>query len=139
MMAGIKGKNTKPERLVRSLLHGAGFRFRLHRRDLPGRPDLVLPKYRKAVFVNGCFWHGHENCDLFRIPHTRQDFWSAKIESNRKRDARNIEDLLQQGWGAIVIWECALTKARRLSPEELLDQLEAAINSPAPCITSISS
>lgn len=106
-MAGIRGRDTKPERLVRSALHGLGFRFRLHAKGVPGRPDLVLPKYRAAVFVHGCFWHGHD-CPLFRLPSTRSDFWSAKIARNRERDAEVKGLVLASGWRHLAIWECAL-------------------------------
>jgi DNA mismatch endonuclease (patch repair protein) len=105
-MRAIKSKNTKPEVLVRSLLHRAGFRFRLNRRDLPGRPDLVLPKYRAAIFVNGCFWHGHD-CRHFKLPRSNEDFWSLKIESNRQRDSRTASLLQTKGWRHLTVWECA--------------------------------
>jgi DNA mismatch endonuclease (patch repair protein) len=106
MMSGIQGKNTKPEMLVRSLLHRSGFRFRLHRKDLPGKPDIVLPKYRAVIFVHGCFWHGHE-CKYFRWPSSRPDFWRAKIERNRLNDATYVAELLETGWRVAVVWECA--------------------------------
>jgi len=106
-MSGIRGVNTKPERFVRSLLHRHGFRFRLHARDLPGRPDIVLPRYRAAIFVHGCFWHGHA-CHLFRLPSTRPEFWSAKIERNRQNDRVAIAALFTQGWRVATVWECAL-------------------------------
>lgn len=109
MMANIKGKNTKPEMAIRSALHRMGYRFRLHRKDLPGKPDIVLPKYRAVVFVNGCFWHGHF-CTLFKWPKTRQKFWREKILSNRKRDERNIKALLEQGWKVCIVWECSIRK-----------------------------
>ncbi len=107
MMSGIKGRNTKPEILVRSLLHREGFRFRLHVRELPGKPDIVLPKYRAAIFVHGCFWHGHD-CPLYRLPGTRPDFWQNKIERNRASDRRARDALLAAGWRVAVVWECAL-------------------------------
>jgi len=107
MMAAVKGKDTKPEIAVRRALHAAGFRFRLHAKSLPGRPDIVLPKHRAAIFVNGCFWHGHE-CDRFRWPKTRRKFWAEKIAGNRARDARNLEELSRSGWRSLTIWECAL-------------------------------
>lgn len=107
MMAGIKGKNTKPELAVRSALHKCGYRFRLHRNDLPGRPDITLSRYSALIFVNGCFWHGHD-CHLFRLPQTRSGFWREKIEGNRERDARNQSKLLNDGWALLRIWECAL-------------------------------
>jgi DNA mismatch endonuclease (patch repair protein) len=108
MMAGIKGRNTKPEVFLRKLLHRAGFRFRLHRKDLPGRPDIVLPKYKTAIFVNGCFWHGHRDCKHFRLPKSRTDFWKSKIESNIVRDERNEALVREYGWNSITIWECEL-------------------------------
>ena len=120
-MSGIRGSNTKPERTVRSLLHGAGFRFRLQARHLPGRPDLVLPKHRAVVFVHGCFWHGH-NCHLFKIPSTRPEFWTGKIEGNRARDAVVADRLREAGWRRLVIWECAMKGKRRLLPEDLQDR-----------------
>ena len=105
MMSGIRGRNTKPEILIRSLLHRQGFRFRLHVRDMPGKPDIVLPRYRAVVFVHGCFWHGH-NCPLFKLPGTRPDFWSEKIERNQNNDNRAKAALLADGWRVGVIWEC---------------------------------
>ncbi|GAB1254795.1 very short patch repair endonuclease [Desulfovibrio falkowii] len=112
MMSGIRGKNTRPEVLVRSLLHRKGFRFRLQVSTLPGRPDIVLPRYRAVIFVNGCFWHGHD-CHLFRLPATRTEFWHSKIENNRNRDRRVREELLAAGWRVGVVWECALRGAGR--------------------------
>lgn len=108
MMAGIKGKNTKPELFVRSYLHAAGFRFRLHSNDLPGRPDLTLKKYRLVVFVNGCFWHRHEGCLYKTYPSSRKDFWEKKFEGNIERDKKYVEELLQAGWRVLVIWECGI-------------------------------
>lgn len=105
MMAGIKGKNTKPEILVRKALHAAGFRFRLQDKRLPGRPDIVLRKYKTVVFVHGCFWHGHE-CEKFRWPKTRKAFWRNKILANRKRDSTAVRDLEKAGWVTVSIWEC---------------------------------
>jgi DNA mismatch endonuclease (patch repair protein) len=106
-MRAIRSGNTKPELLVRKALHAAGYRFRLHSAGLPGKPDIVLPKYRTVIFVHGCFWHGHD-CKYFKLPKTRPEFWSAKIEANRARDARNIAELQQSGWRIILIWECAI-------------------------------
>lgn len=106
-MSGIRGRNTKPEKLIRSALHRLGFRFRLHSSRIPGRPDLVLPKYRAAVFVHGCFWHGHD-CPLFRLPGTRRDFWEAKISRNRERDVEVKQAVLATGWRHLTVWECAL-------------------------------
>ena len=108
MMAGIKGKDTRPEIFLRRILHREGLRFRLHRKDLPGKPDIVLPRYKTAIFVNGCFWHGHENCKHFRLPKSRTEFWEAKIRSNVERDERTWGQLYEAGWNVIVIWECSL-------------------------------
>lgn len=105
MMAGIRGKDTKPEMLVRRALHKAGFRYRLHVKDLPGRPDIVLPKYRTVIFVHGCFWHGHD-CKHFKWPKTRAEFWRKKIEGNVTRDRIAVSELERRGWRVITIWEC---------------------------------
>lgn len=109
-MSRIRGKDTKPERTVRSLLHRMGYRFRLHRKDLPGRPDIVLPKYRTALFVHGCFWHRHEACEFAYTPKTRKDFWSRKFAGNVERDRKNQEKLRQLGWNVICVWECEIQK-----------------------------
>lgn len=106
-MSRIRGVNTKPELLLRRALHSQGFRYRLHSKDLPGRPDLVFPQYHAAILVHGCFWHGH-TCPLFKLPATRTSFWSTKISKNRERDARALKGLLEAGWRALVVWECAL-------------------------------
>jgi DNA mismatch endonuclease (patch repair protein) len=108
MMAGIRGKNTKPEISVRRYLHAHGFRFRLHVGNLPGRPDIVLPKYKLCIFVHGCFWHQHQDCRFATIPKTRQDFWLAKFAANRTRDERVRRNLIEAGWRVLVIWECML-------------------------------
>ncbi len=105
-MRAIRSKNTKPELLVRKALHAAGFRFRLHAAKLPGKPDLVMPRYQSVVFVHGCFWHGHD-CKYFTVPKSRPEFWLAKIGANRARDIRDCEELNRRGWNVIVIWECA--------------------------------
>lgn len=107
MMAGIKGKNTKPEIIVRKALHAAGFRFRLHDKKLPGKPDIVLKKHNAAIFVHGCFWHGHQ-CEQFRWPKSRKEFWRSKITGNQQRDAAVTKTLLAAGWRILLIWECAL-------------------------------
>jgi DNA mismatch endonuclease (patch repair protein) len=113
-MALVRSKDTKPEKAVRSLTHGLGYRFRLHRRDLPGTPDLVFPVRRKVIFVHGCFWHGHE-CRLgARAPKSRTDFWAAKIASNKHRDTRSQMALREKGWKALVVWECQIKDAARL-------------------------
>lgn len=129
MMAGIKGKDTKPEILLRKILHGGGYRFRLHRKDLPGRPDLVLTKHRLVVFVNGCYWHGHEDCSRFRLPKSNTAFWEAKIAGNRSRDRRDRAALAAMGWRVLVVWECALSGKGRLQPDELLEQIAGFLQS----------
>lgn len=121
MMAGIRAKNTKPEMVVRRRLHAMGFRYRLHDRKLPGKPDLVLPKYRSVIFVNGCFWHGHE-CANFKWPKTREGFWREKIGRNKVNDAKNSASLLALGWRTLVIWECAIKRQRDTALLELFDQ-----------------
>lgn len=108
IMAGIKSKNTKPELLIRSLLHKRGFRFRLHVKDLPGKPDIVLPKYKAVIFVNGCFWHGHKNCHLFKLPSTRTEFWQVKILKNQINDAKSIKTLLNKNWKVCIVWGCSI-------------------------------
>lgn len=126
-MAGIRAANTKPEIVLRRLIHRNGYRYRLHRKDLPGRPDIVLVSRRTAVFVNGCYWHGHRNCHLFRLPKSRTEFWSGKINANRLRDQRNHDDLEKLGWKVIVIWECAITKKQQLPACDLLEAFESAM------------
>lgn len=108
MMAGIQGKNTKPELLVRRYLHSCGYRFRLHRRDLPGRPDLVLPKYRLAIFVHGCFWHCHDGCVYAVTPKNRTSFWEEKLSGNARRDKAQLRRLNEMNWRVLVVWECGL-------------------------------
>ena len=108
IMARVKSKGMKPEMRVRRLLHGLGYRYRLHRTDLPGRPDLVFPARRKVVFVNGCFWHRHDGCPRVRIPATNRAYWLAKLERNHARDARNVAALQEQGWAVLTVWECQL-------------------------------
>jgi DNA mismatch endonuclease, patch repair protein len=124
MMSGIRGKNTKPELLVRQGLHARGFRYRLHGKLLPGKPDLVFPKYKAVVFVHGCFWHGHD-CHLFKVPSTRQDFWLEKINGNRARDGVAESRLLSEGWRVATIWECALKGRTMLPLPQVLDECAA--------------
>lgn len=113
LMSRIGGKNTRPELAVRSLLHRLGFRFRLHRKDLPGTPDIVLPGRQAVVLVNGCFWHGH-SCKQKGMPKSRTDYWNQKIEANRYRDARVQRQLRRLGWKVVVVWECELKTPERL-------------------------
>jgi DNA mismatch endonuclease (patch repair protein) len=110
VMKKIKGKNTKPEKILRSALFRKGYRFRIHRKDLPGNPDIVFPKYKTAVFVHGCFWHFHEDCREGRIPSTNTEFWNNKLSKNIERDKRNINALEEAGWWVLVIWECEIEK-----------------------------
>jgi DNA mismatch endonuclease (patch repair protein) len=107
-MSRIKGKDTKPEMLVRKYLHTNGLRYRLHNKILPGKPDLTLSKYRTVIFVNGCFWHGHKGCKYFVLPKTRTEWWQNKIEETIKRDNKKMKDLNERGWNSLVIWECEL-------------------------------
>ncbi|HJP89175.1 MAG TPA: very short patch repair endonuclease [Candidatus Limnocylindrales bacterium] len=112
MMAAIRGKDTKPELAVRRELHRSGLRYRLHVRDLPGRPDIVLPRHRTVVFVHGCFWHRHEGCRYAYTPKSRQEFWSAKLNGNAERDARDRQRLRDLGWRVEVVWECEVSNER---------------------------
>jgi DNA mismatch endonuclease (patch repair protein) len=107
-MSKVGNKNTKPELLVRRILHRAGYRFRLHRSDLPGSPDVVLPRWRTAVFVHGCFWHGHEGCRRSKLPSTRTDFWQTKVERNQERDGIAKKGLERLGYKVVTLWECEL-------------------------------
>ena len=112
-MSCIKGKNTKPEEKVRKYLYSQGFRYRKNDKRLPGTPDIVLPKYRTVIFVNGCFWHGHQGCRYFVVPQTNTEFWMNKIDANRARDQKKISELEAMGWKVIVIWECELKPGKR--------------------------
>jgi DNA mismatch endonuclease (patch repair protein) len=114
LMSRVRRENTAPEIVVRKLLHSAGFRFRLHRRDLPGSPDIVLPKHKSAIFVHGCFWHAHEACPRGRAPKTRTKFWSEKRRQNRARDAAAQIELKERGWDVLVVWECDTKSDERL-------------------------
>ena len=120
IMSRVGSKNTKPELIVRSYLHGLGFRFRIHGQNLPGRPDIVLPKHRCVVFVNGCFWHRHKGCKRASIPSTRVDFWQAKFESNIARDQKNLSRLKEAKWKVCLVWECEIDKISRRT-EKLLE------------------
>lgn len=119
MMAGIRGKDTKPELVVRRGLHALGFRFRLHDRALPGKPDMVLPRWRAVIFIHGCFWHAHD-CPLFRWPGTRQDFWRQKIGRNQERDAEVEVALDHAGWRVLKIWECSMKGPGRIGADAVM-------------------
>lgn len=129
IMSSVRSKNTQPEIRVRRLLHGRGFRFRLHVDRLPGKPDIVLSKYRAVVQINGCFWHGHD-CALFQWPSSRREFWVEKIRKNQKRDDENFLLLKQAGWRIATIWECAMRGAARVGDEKLADALAAWLTGP---------
>lgn len=111
-MAAIKSRNTKPEMLVRKFLHANGYRYKLHDKSLPGKPDIVLPRYQTVIFINGCFWHGHKNCKYFVVPKTRTAWWLNKINGNIANDAKAIKALKKDGWKLITIWECNLKPAK---------------------------
>jgi len=120
MMSGIRGKDTGIELRVRHHLHRSGYRYRLHANELPGRPDILLPRHRVAISINGCFWHRHE-CSLFKLPKTNAKYWDEKLNQNKARDKRNYRGLAQSGWRVLVVWECALRRARGYpSAEELV-------------------
>ncbi|MDP3460023.1 MAG: very short patch repair endonuclease [Hyphomonas sp.] len=129
-MAAVRGRDTKPELIIRKGLHAAGLRYRLHVKDLPGKPDLVFPKHRAAMFVHGCFWHGHA-CALFTLPVTRAEFWQEKIAGNISRDESAATRLHELGWRVAVVWECALRGRDRLSLTDVLDELASWIRSDA--------
>lgn len=133
MMSGIRGKDTKPEMIVRRGLHAMGFRYRLHNRKLPGSPDLVLPKYNAAIFVHGCFWHGH-GCHLFKWPKTRPEFWRQKIGGNVKRDEQNYNALKDAGWRQAIVWECSLKGRSRLDPNRVFEQLYVWLSGSQPSL-----
>jgi DNA mismatch endonuclease (patch repair protein) len=126
-MSRIRACNTGPEIQLRSLLHRAGFRFRLHAKALQGKPDIILPKYRTAIFVHGCFWHRHEGCRNATIPSTRAEFWQNKFDGNVERDRRNSEALQEKGWTVITVWECAL----KADPDNVVQQLSTEIREAA--------
>lgn len=124
-MAAIRSRDTKPELIVRRYLFAHGFRYRLNCPRLPGHPDVVLRKYRTCIFVNGCFWHGHEGCPSYRLPKSNVEFWERKISRNKERDREEQRRLAEMGWHCVTVWECELTKARR---EETLRSLEYTLN-----------
>lgn len=127
-MSGIRGKNTRPELLVRKALFKKGYRYRLHAKGIPGKPDLVFPKYRAAILVHGCFWHLHD-CHLFKWPSTRPEFWKNKLYGNRERDARKQAEIADLGWRTLIIWECALKGKTRLDLDIITNRVETFLNS----------
>lgn len=131
MMAGIRGKDTRPEIIIRKALFARGLRYLVHDKRLPGKPDLVFPKSNAVIFVEGCFWHGHD-CHLFKMPSTHQEFWKTKISVNRQRDARVRADLQELGWRHLTVWECALKGKTRLPFSELVDTIVEWIESAEP-------
>lgn len=124
-MSCIKGKNTKPEMTVRHYLHAQGFRYRLHNKKLPGKPDIVFAKYRTVIFVHGCFWHGHQNCKYFTIPKTRTEWWLKKIKANINNDFKAVKALKKGGWRIINVWSCQL----KGNPEKVLEKISISLNS----------
>lgn len=132
MMSSIRGKDTGPEMVVRRFLHGQGYRYRIHRKDLPGKPDIVIPRLKVCIFVHGCFWHRHPGCPFATIPKTRPEFWNEKLQKNVMRDLANIDTLEAAGWNILIVWECQLKKdpqtlekleqkLRLLSPDKATD------------------
>nr|WP_264753988.1 very short patch repair endonuclease [Marinobacter sp. ANT_B65] len=130
-MSGIRGKNTKPELMIRRGLHACGIRFRLHRKDLPGSPDIVLPRYRAVVLINGCFWHGHD-CRLFKWPKTRPEFWQNKIIGNIRRDERKLTALKKLGWRVCILWECEVKTAGEERRQAVVAQIVDWLRSDSP-------
>lgn len=122
-MSGIKGKDTKPELIVRRELHKRGYRYKLHDKTLPGKPDMVFPKYKAIIEVHGCFWHKHD-CHIFKWPKSKQEFWKAKILGNVTRDQKNIAKLNAEGWRVLVVWECCFKGKTRLPLDSCIDQIE---------------
>lgn len=127
-MSGIQGKNTRPELIVRKALFARGYRYRLHSRHLPGKPDLVFPKYRAVVLIHGCFWHLHD-CHLFKWPSTRPEFWKNKLQGNRERDARKQEEIADLGWRILIIWECTLKGKTKLDLDIIINRVENFLKS----------
>lgn len=127
-MSHIRSKDTKPEMIVRKYLFAQGFRYRLHEKRLPGKPDIVMKKYHTVIFVNGCFWHGHEDCRYATMPKTRTDFWTSKIEHNRKRDKEDNAALKELGWNVLTVWECQLkTKVREQTLNEIRHWIDKSL------------
>lgn len=135
IMSKILGKDTRPEILVRKRLFAAGFRYKKNDKSLPGKPDIVIPNYGTAIFIHGCFWHGHEGCKASKLPETRKDFWEQKIRENIRRDQRNIEELGKRGWKVIVIWQCEInnSKKREKRLESLSGEIKEKCKEPLSC------
>jgi len=131
MMSGIRGKNTKPELVIRRQLHSLGFRYRIHYKTLPGKPDMVFPKYKALILVHGCFWHVHD-CHLFKWPHSRETFWHTKLVRNKALDKEHIQHLCSLGWRTLVIWECALKGRSRLPLNEVVERAKIWLLSDEP-------
>lgn len=137
VMSAIRSKDTSPEILIRKALHARGYRYRLHRKNLPGTPDLVLRKFRAVLFVNGCFWHGH-NCSLFKLPKTNQDFWQKKIQANRDRDSTVNKMLIDAGWRVLIVWECSIRGGSKIGINQLIVEIENWLTS-SKCYSEIGS
>ncbi|MBW3503319.1 very short patch repair endonuclease [Pseudomonas sp. NKUCC02_KPG] len=137
-MSRIRSRDTKPEMLIRRGLHAKGLRYRLHDKTLPGRPDLVFPRYRTVVFIHGCFWHFHK-CALSKLPETRKDFWRQKLELNEVRDKKTVTELLDTGWRVLAIWECALRGKHRMTDIDVLAHAAKFIRNTQPTTLTISS
>jgi DNA mismatch endonuclease, patch repair protein len=128
VMARIGGKNTKPEQLLRKELFRLGLRYRINVKSLPGKPDIVFPKYKTAVFVNGCFWHGHSDCKYFVLPKTRREWWLSKINETKTRDERNIHELEIMGWNVITVWECEMRNDLKGKVQQLYEKITGSTN-----------
>jgi DNA mismatch endonuclease (patch repair protein) len=126
-MSMIKGRDTKPELIVRKFLFKNGLRYRINVKKLPGKPDIVLPMFKTVIFVHGCFWHGHSGCKYFILPATRTDWWQLKIQGNQKRDQKNENDLIKMGWTVLTIWECELKKSIEKKLTEILDKIHVNV------------
>lgn len=128
MMAGIRAKDTQPEMIIRRALHARGFRYRLHAKNLPGKPDLVFPRYRSVLFVHGCFWHSHQ-CSLFKMPSTRTEFWESKLKKNRENDVKAREELVRLGWRVTEVWECELRATRHQNYAPVVESITKWLSS----------
>jgi DNA mismatch endonuclease (patch repair protein) len=128
MMSNIKSKDTKPELLIRKALHAKGYRYKLHTKDLPGKPDIVLPKHRAVVFIHGCFWHGHD-CHLFKWPKDNQEFWENKINTNKRNDSKHNTELQESGWRVMIVWECSIKGRKNIGLEQTIAALDLWVKS----------